>query len=195
MANYAPKWKIDVAGHLIRSGISKRRAASIVGLSKQTVFTHLGHIKSECPCGLPSGHKQWCNYLINQSERRQLYLSEGLCGDKTIPSVYPIRKCPKCKKPIEKAIRHIWCWQGRPKPKKVPRVYKYDAMGRALSFTSNLGSCENFSLENVVEQTMFSDPLSALIQDETVAGVVSRLIDEGMSRDDAVALVRQYVDV
>ena len=64
----------DTAAQMLINGESLRRVSELSGLARGTIARIrklvAGRIKP-CGCGKPSGHRGWCSYLYQFSEKRQ----------------------------------------------------------------------------------------------------------------------------
>ncbi len=107
--NRTPQWKRDLIKGLWASGLSIRQISALAGVATDTVHTYANDVpRGSCECGLDAGHKGWCSPRVQQSARRQQYLTTGEINS-ALPGLYRVRICPVCNHPIEKALRHRSC--------------------------------------------------------------------------------------
>lgn len=72
---------VEAARQLLRAGISLRKVAATVHLSKVTILKIKKEMGQEvtgilCPCGDLAGHKGWCRIRVQESAARQKFLRD-----------------------------------------------------------------------------------------------------------------------
>jgi len=99
------------------AGYSIRLGARLAEVNKQTAKRYYARFRAEygaskCPCGQLAGHLGWCNWRLQQSKRRSMYLKrighfKGLC----ISGLYDLPPLPpRFKRRKNKSEREDMKW-------------------------------------------------------------------------------------